>query len=223
MWLMALSVLPVVVTLMATTYVTCWGSLLWFWITQGPSATTMPYTCANVPTPPILHPHSSHKTTAWFWLPYRHIIHYIMLLLIIGGATEQKANNPTTAYTPSDRNRTTKRRTMMQHRRAQLPPWSIHLLPWQLCLLSLLLSHYHAHSQPPPTNSNPHSPYPRLTATTNAISPSHTMWDLARRLLLLRNGIHPLPGPNRHHTFRALPLNVGGPHLSKKRWNRGWP
>ena len=51
-------------------------------------------------------------------------------------------------------------------------------------------------------------------------SAPHTIWDLARRLLLLSNDIHPPPGPSRHHTFRALSLNVGGPHLSQKRWNQ---
>ena len=108
---------------------------------------------------------------------------------------------------------------MMRHRHGQPPPWSIHLLSWQLRLLSLLLLHYHAHSQPPPTNSKPHAPYPRLTATAEAVSPSHTMWNLARRLLLLSNDIHPLPGPSRHRTSEALSLNVGAPQLSKKRWN----
>ena len=108
----------------------------------------------------------------------------------------------------------------MRHRRARPPPWSIHLLPWQLRLLSLLPSPYHAHSQPPPQHNNPHAPYPNLTVTTETVSPSHIMWDLAQRLLLLSNDIHPLPGPSRHHTFKALSLNVGGPHLSKKRWNQ---
>ena len=46
------------------------------------------------------------------------------------------------------------------------------------------------------------------------------MWDLAQCLLLLSNDIHPLPGPGRLHTFKVLSLNVGGPHLSKKRWNQ---
>ena len=36
---------------------------------------------------------------------------------------------------------------MMRHRHSEPTPWSIHLLLWQLRLLSLLLSHYHAHSQ----------------------------------------------------------------------------
>ena len=51
------------VTLMATTYVVCWGSLLWFWITQGPSIKTVPYACTDTP-PNNNNPHTKHRPTS---------------------------------------------------------------------------------------------------------------------------------------------------------------
>ena len=109
----------------------------------------------------------------------------------------------------------------MLHRRHLRPlPWSVSRLPWQLRLLSLLLSHYQTCSQPPPQPNSSGYYYPHSGGVTGTINPSHVMWDLARRLLLLSNDIHPLPGPGRLHTFKVLSLNVGGPHLSKKRWNQ---
>ena len=110
---------------------------------------------------------------------------------------------------------------MMRRRNVQPPPpWSIHHLPLQLRLLSLILSHYHTQSQPPLTTTSPNWLYPHPMVTNDDVSPSQTMWDLARRPLLLSNNAHPLPSLSRHHTFQALSLNVGGPHLSKKRWNQ---
>ena len=80
------------------------------------------------------------------------------------------------------------------------------------------MSHYQACSQPRLQPGSPGYYCPNPGEVTGTISPSHVMWDLAGRLLLL--SIHPLPGPGRLHTFKVLSLNVGGPHLSKKRWNQ---
>ena len=44
-------------------------------------------------------------------------------------------------------------------------------------------------------------------------------WDYSRVHLLLSHDIHPNPGPS-NQVLRFLSLNVGGPHLSKRRWGR---
>ena len=217
---MALSVLVIGLAPVITAYTASWGSVLWCWITQGPVVGAVPYRYTAMPTPSAPRTPLTHQVPIRLHLPYRHIIHYVVLFLVIGGATDQWAHDPTKVNAARDCNRTTRRHTMLHRRHVRPLPWNINLLPWQLRLLSLLLSHYQACSQPPLQPSSPGCYYPNPWEAAGTINPSRVMWDLARRLLLLSNDIHPLLGPGRLHTFKVLSLNVGGPHLSQKRCNQ---
>ena len=218
--LMALSALVIGLAPAAAAYMTSWGSMLWFWVTQGPVVETVPHRYTATPVPSMPRTPPTRTVPIRLQLPCRHIIHYIVLLLIIGGATDQWAHDPAKVDTTQTCNRTTRRRAALHRRQLRPLPWNMNRLPWQLRLLSLLLSHCQACSQPHPQPISPSYYYPHSGEVTGTISSSHVMWDLARRLLLLNNDIHPLPGPGRPHTFKVLSLNVGGPHLSKKRWNQ---
>ena len=218
--LMALSALVIGLAPAAAAYVTSWGSMLWFWIMQGPVVGTVPHRYTDTPPPSIPRTPPTRAVPIRLQLPCRHIIHCVALLLIIGGATDHGAHHPAKVDTAQTCNRTTRRRAALHRRHLRPLPWSMNRLPWQLRLLSLLLSHCRSCSQSSPHPISPSYCYPHSGEVTGTISSSHVMWDLARLLLLLSNDIHPLPGHGRLHTFKVLSLNMGGPHLSKKRWNQ---
>ena len=44
-------------------------------------------------------------------------------------------------------------------------------------------------------------------------------WNFPAFHIMLSHDVHPNPGPN-HQVLKLLSLNVGGPHLSKRRWGR---
>ena len=73
-----------------------------------------------------------------------------------------------------------------------------------------------------PRETYTHMPGPtRYGPPSNPFIPRLTRWNLARRLLMLANDVHPTlgPGPPNQQTHMSfLTLNVGGPFVSLQRW-----
>ena len=108
-----------------TAYMASWESLLWFWITQGPVVGAVPYRYVVMPVPSAPRIPPTRRVPTRLHVPCRHLIHYVVLLLIIGGATDQWAHDPTKVNTAHTCSRTTRRHTMLHRRHARPLPWNM--------------------------------------------------------------------------------------------------
>ena len=148
------------------------------------------------------------------------IIYWLLYFVILSADLSSVVEGPAVSLSMGAPHRRKERRGI-KHRKMRIHKWHISQAGKPYLFL-LLLCHLYLHKHPQ------HTPTTRITGpyddrpwTTTQIHTTLLPWDYHARLIRLSNDVHPNPGPPtpRTDTWCMMSLNVGGPHLSVKRWH----